>query len=70
MYLGNTERERAIEMGQNLISQHFGRDIKKSEVFKDDETVYRLLEDDDSTALNAGTTSECEPRPGNNISLQ
>ncbi|KAK2164124.1 hypothetical protein LSH36_68g04032 [Paralvinella palmiformis] len=58
------DRECAVEMGQALIDQHFGADINKYQIiFKDDETIYRLLEDDQSTALNAGTVSQCEPRP-------
>lgn len=61
----STDRECAVEMGQALIDQHFGADINKHQIiFKDDETIYRLLEDDQSTALNAGTVSQCEPRPG------
>ena len=52
-------------MGQSLVDQHFGGDVKKQQVtFQDDSSIYRLLEDDTSTALNGGETSECEPRPG------
>ena len=54
-------------MGQALIDQHFGAEVNKHQVmFRDDETIYRLLEDDQSIALNAGPTSQCEPRPGRN----
>ncbi|CAD5115554.1 DgyrCDS4518 [Dimorphilus gyrociliatus] len=50
----------AIEMGQALIDQHFGKEVKKDgQTFKADNTLYRLIEDDDSTALNAGETSPC-----------
>ena len=61
VYLG---KEQAIEMGQALIDNHFGHQVKEETVFKDDDTYYRLIEDDESTALNAGATSTCRPRPG------
>ena len=58
-------RQQAVEMGQALIERHFGHDVKKNERFKDDASaIYRLLDDDDSDALNAGTMSKCEPRSG------
>ena len=51
-------------MGQELIDQHFGHHVKQEKEFKDDDTYYRLLEDDESSALNAGATSQCEPMSG------
>ena len=52
-----------MEMGQALIDQHFGSDVKKSSEFKNDDTYYRLIEDDETMALNSGS-STCAPRPG------
>ena len=53
-------------MGGVLIEKHFAHGIElKKQIFLDDGTKYRLLEHDTSTALNSGTTSECQPRPGN-----
>ena len=60
----SSDKERAMEMGQALINQHFGHQVANQEDFRDDDTYYRLLEDDDTTALNAGDVSHCEPRPG------
>ena len=57
-------REVAVEMGQSLLDQHFGHNVKSEQVFKDDDTYYRLLEDDKSNALNAGETSSCQPTSG------
>lgn len=54
----------AVEMGQQLINRHFGHEVKHHEVFKDDDTYYRLIEDDETTALNSGDVSSCEPGPG------
>ena len=53
-----------MEMGQLLLDQHFGHSVKSEQVFKDDNTYYRLLEDDESNALNAGETSSCQPVSG------
>lgn len=58
------DRGKAVEMGQSLIDKHFSHSAKKdTELFRDDDTLYRLLEDDESNALNADVSSECEPRP-------
>lgn len=51
-------------MGQKLIDQHFGHNLKSNQTFEDSDTLYRLMDDDESTALNAGEMSTCEPRPG------
>lgn len=61
------EKDRALEMGQILINKHFGKQVKDEETFKDDGTYYRLLEDDDNTALNAGAMSTCQPRSVNDL---
>ncbi|ESP05372.1 hypothetical protein LOTGIDRAFT_227994 [Lottia gigantea] len=57
------EREQAIEMGQALIDNHFGHNVKSSETFEDKDVYYRLLDDDDEDALNSGGMSDCKPRP-------
>ena len=51
-------------MGQALIDRHFGHQVKDKETFQDSDVYYRLLDDDDSSALNAGDLSDCEPRAG------
>lgn len=61
------DRDRAIEMGQALIDRHFGHQIKNQETFQDAEVYYRLLDDDDTSALNAGP-SDCDPRPAGQLS--
>ena len=43
-------------MGQALINRHFGHHVKDQETFQDADVYYRLLDDDDSSALNAGVT--------------
>ncbi|XP_022089738.1 uncharacterized protein LOC110978774 isoform X2 [Acanthaster planci] len=50
----DVDRERAVEIGQALIEQRFGHDVKSSheQVFEDSDRVYRLIEDDPATALN------------------
>lgn len=67
LYSSFKERSAAVEMGQHLIDEHFGHHVKgkAKTTFKDsDSAYYRLLEDDESNALNAGDISECKPRPG------
>ncbi|XP_074642109.1 uncharacterized protein LOC141899601 [Tubulanus polymorphus] len=56
----NVERVTAIEMGQQLIDRHFGHNVHKEEIFQDSDVYYRLMEDDDSLALNSGSVSECK----------
>lgn len=63
------ERSVAVDMGQEVINRKFGHNVKNEEVFKDDGTFYRLLEDDESTALNHGEVSNCEPLPGMTINF-
>lgn len=48
-------------MGQALIDRHFGHQVKNQETFQDADTYFRLLDDDHSSALNAGDLSHCEP---------
>ncbi|XP_071960579.1 uncharacterized protein [Antedon mediterranea] len=62
------DRAKAVEMGQTLLEQKFGHKIKgKSEHFQDDENLYRLIENDESMALNSGLPSDCPPRPAGEI---
>ena len=55
-----------MEMCKQIVGRHFGHAVKKGKQaeFKDDSTIYRFLEDDESNALNAGLSSLCDPRPG------
>ena len=62
--IGAVDRETAVQMGQDLIDTHFGHHIKHDEVFQDAEVYYRLLEDAETSALNGGTVTHCEPRLG------
>ncbi len=60
------DRNKGVEMGQSLLDKHFAHSAKKdTDKFQDDDTLYRLLQDDESNALNADVSSDCEPRPGN-----
>lgn len=63
------DRGKAIEMCRQLVERNFGHSLEKGKQteFKDDESIYRLLEDDESTALNSGMSSLCEPRPAPQI---
>lgn len=61
------DRSVAVEMGQKLIDQHFGHNLKSNQTFEDSDTLYRLMDDDESTALNAGEMSTCEPRPAGEL---
>ena len=62
------DRNRAVEMGKIFLEKHFLHSAKKdSENFKDDDTLYRLLQDDESNALNADVSSDCEPRPAADV---
>ena len=52
-------------MGQALVDQHFGHQVRTDDLtFHDDDRLYRLVEDDETAALNGGSSSECQPRPG------
>ena len=59
------EREKAIEMCSQLVERNFGHSLGKGQetLFKDDDSIYRFLEDDETSALNSGMSSVCEPRP-------
>eukprot|EP00112_Aurelia_sp_Birch-Aquarium-sp1_P013372 Seg2837.2 transcript_id=Seg2837.2/GoldUCD/mRNA.D3Y31 product="DEP domain-containing mTOR-interacting protein" protein_id=Seg2837.2/GoldUCD/D3Y31 len=63
----NLDRGHAIEMCKQLVEKHFGKSVKnKGQLeFRDDETIYRFLEDDQTNALNSEINSDCEPRGGN-----
>ena len=52
-------------MCRQLVERNFGHGVGKGKEteFKDDDSLYRLLEDDETTALNSGMSSLCEPRP-------
>ncbi|WAR22899.1 DPTOR-like protein [Mya arenaria] len=54
------DRERAVDMGQALIDRFFGHQVKAETTFQDADIYYRLLEDDDTHALNAGPSDSGE----------
>ncbi|XP_019618159.1 PREDICTED: uncharacterized protein LOC109465380 [Branchiostoma belcheri] len=62
------ERAEAVEMGQKLVTRGFGHHVTDDHKFKDEVLFYRLLEDDSESALNAGVTAECQPRPAGELS--
>lgn len=60
------DRSVAVMRGQELLDRGFGSVAKGKEdglFVDDDKNLYKLLEHEESSALNAGMTSECEPRP-------
>ena len=56
-------------MCKQLVEKHFGKSVKdKGQLeFRDDETIYRFLEDDQTNALNSEISSDCEPRGGETL---
>ncbi|XP_077981062.1 uncharacterized protein LOC144436208 [Glandiceps talaboti] len=64
------DRTTAKEMGQAMLERRFCHAVKSQDTtFRDDKyTYYRLVEDDDRNALNAGISSECDPRPAAELS--
>ncbi|XP_065062483.1 uncharacterized protein LOC135689250 isoform X2 [Rhopilema esculentum] len=60
----NLDRGHAIAMCKQLVEKHFGKSVKeKGQIeFRDDDTIYRFLEDDQTNALNSDIVSDCEPR--------
>ncbi|XP_071480608.1 uncharacterized protein, partial [Diadema antillarum] len=64
------ERSQAVMRGQEILDRGFGSQIKGREdgVFVDDDKhLYKLLEHEESSALNSGVSSECEPRPASEL---
>ena len=66
-FMNFADKETAIEVGQNLIDRHFGNQVNQDQVFRADDTLYQLLEDSDTNALNTGTTTQCTPRSGKHM---
>lgn len=65
----NLDRSHAVEMCKQLVEKHFGKSVKdKGQIeFRDDDTIYRFLDDDKSNALNSVSSSDCEPRSAANV---
>ena len=57
-------RLEATNMGQQLLSRKFCHHVTDDHDFKDGFFFYRLIEDDESIALNTKFSSELEPQPG------
>ncbi|XP_070191162.1 uncharacterized protein [Littorina saxatilis] len=55
------ERTVAVEMGQHLIDSHFCHTIKSNVQFQDADVYFRLLEDEDTLALNGDKIADCKP---------
>eukprot|EP00794_Sanderia_malayensis_P004765 gene4765-5392_t len=67
----NLDRGHAIEMCKQLVEKHFGHSVKdKGQIeFRDDDTIYRFLDDDQSNALNSEASSSCEPRSDTQLAI-
>lgn len=59
-----TAREEAVAMGSQLISRKFGHHVCNEHDFEDGYFFYRLLDDDETNALNMMQMSECQPGAG------
>ena len=61
-----------MDMGQQLIDRSIGVSLCPTNVFSTaDDAFYRLVEDDDSTALNVGDYIICgDPKQGQVISAR
>ncbi|XP_065175504.1 uncharacterized protein LOC135805404 [Sycon ciliatum] len=64
----NMSRKEAGDMGQELIQRKFGHHVTDDHEFKDGYFFYRLVEDDESEALNTKFPSELEPMPAAQLS--
>ena len=64
----NVEKDKAIEMGQELISRKFGYGLHKNEDFKyEAEAVYQLGSGVNSNALNADQVNNCAQRKAGDV---
>ncbi|XP_030845992.1 uncharacterized protein LOC593247 [Strongylocentrotus purpuratus] len=63
------DRATGIVSGQDLLDRGYAAAVKATRDgrFEDNDTLYRLLEHDQNSALNAGLTSECEARPASDL---
>ncbi|XP_054767788.2 uncharacterized protein LOC129275039 isoform X1 [Lytechinus pictus] len=63
------DRSTGIVSGQDLIDRGFASTVKGSHDgrFEDNDSLLRLLEHDENTALNSGLSSECEARPASDL---
>ena len=67
MFIVLLDQQKGLEIGQLLLDQHFCLSINNKTTFKADSGLYRLLQDTDSVALNAGKTSQCTPSSGEKL---
>lgn len=64
----NVDKEKAIEMGQNLISRKFGHGVHTQEVFKcDPDALYQLGSAALGSALNNDKINNCAQRPATEV---
>lgn len=63
------DRPAAVDMCKLLVERHFttAASGQTSVKFKDDSSIYKFIEDDDSNALNATVPSSCAPRPASEL---
>ena len=65
----NVDKEKAIEMGQELISRKFGFGIHKNEDFKyESDAIYQLGSGMGSNALNTDQVNNCAQRKAGDVS--
>lgn len=68
LYFSNIlDTETALETGKKLLEYHFLSAVRGEETFKNDSTLYRLLRDEPSNALNATVDSNAKPANGKNL---
>lgn len=58
-----------MKKGQYLLDHHFAQSVKHQTGFENTDKLYRLLEDDDSKALNHGDTSQCQALSGDRSTI-
>ncbi|KAF6028836.1 hypothetical protein EB796_012821 [Bugula neritina] len=62
----NMDESAATDQGQQLLQRHFIYAVKHQQGFSNSDNLFRLLEDDNSGALNQGETS-CQPSSVNEL---
>nr|XP_039267870.1 uncharacterized protein LOC120342896 isoform X1 [Styela clava] len=64
-----TDRKQAAEMAANLYRLHFLSNVHAGDAFNDDSTLYRLLQDEPSNALNANVSVDVKPLPASELAV-
>lgn len=64
------DRQQAVETATNLYKFHFLSSVHAGDNFKEDSTLYRLLQDEPSNALNANVSVDLKPMPASELAVQ